>query len=164
MSQETVRPWLLLLPQLPPQPSSLRVRVWRRFQQIGAVAVKNAAYALPDTETALEDLTWLWQEIVDAGGGALLLRAQGLGSADAEIVQLFRDERDQDYRKLAEEVSDFTDGLQHDKHLEPEELLGAERTLRQYGRRMEGIRVLDFFGAEGGARAEDALQRAKQAM
>src|SRR5437588_584020 len=131
MSQETVSAWLLLLPQLPPQPSSLRVRVWRRLQQIGAVAIKNAAYALLDTETALEDLTWLRQEIVDAGGGALLLRARGLGTADAEIEQLFRDERDQDYRKLAEEVALFTDGLRHDKHLGPDELLGAERTLRQ---------------------------------
>src|SRR5438132_12681749 len=109
MSHENGRSWLLLLPQLLPQPSSLRVRVWRRLQQIGAVAVKNAAYALPDTESALEDLTWLRQEIVDAGGGALLLRAQGLGSADVEIAQLFRDERDHDYRKLAEEVSEFTD-------------------------------------------------------
>jgi hypothetical protein len=164
MSQDSVSAWLLLLPQLPPQPSSLRVRVWRRLQQIGAVAVKNAAYALPDTETALEDLTWLRQEIVDAGGGALLLRAHGLGSADAEIVQLFRDERDQDYRKLAEEVADFTDGLQHDKHLGPDELLGAERTLRQYSQRMEAIRALDFFDAEAGELAAEALRMARRVM
>src|SRR5690242_4855171 len=109
MSQESVSAWLLLLPQLPPQPSSLRVRVWRRLQQIGAVAVKNAAYALPESEAALEDLTWLRQEIVDAGGGALLLRARGLGEADTEIMALFREERDEDYRKLAEAVAAFAD-------------------------------------------------------
>ena len=80
------------------------MRVWRRFQQIGAVAVKNAAYALPENETTLEDFTWLRQEILDAGGGALLLRAQGLVAADQEIEQLFRDERDQEYRKLAHEA------------------------------------------------------------
>src|SRR5437764_9181757 len=125
MSHTAVTGWLLLFPQVPPQPSSLRVRVWRRLQQIGAVAVKNAAYALPDTEAALEDLTWLRQEIVDAGGGALLVRAQGLGSGDAEIMQLFREEREQDYRKLAEEVAVFTEGLRHDKQLEPEALPGA---------------------------------------
>ena len=132
MSHEPVTGWLLLLPQLPPQPSSLRVRVWRRLQQIGAVAVKNAAYALPDTETALEDMTWLRQEIIDAGGGALLLRAQCLGSADVEIVQLFREERDREYQKLAGEAAMFTDSLRHDKHLGPGNLSGAERTLRQF--------------------------------
>src|SRR5438552_7272914 len=105
MSHAPATGWLLLFPQVPPQPSSLRVRVWRRLQQIGAVAVKNAAYALPDTEAALEDFTWLRQEIVDAGGGALLLRAQAPGTADAEIEQLFRNERDADYRKLVEETA-----------------------------------------------------------
>jgi hypothetical protein len=164
MSQETERAWLLLLPQLPPQPSSLRVRVWRRLQQIGAVAVKNAAYVLPDTETTREDMTWLRQEIVDAGGGALLLEAHGLGSADAEIVQLFRDERDQDYRKLAEELAEFTDGLQHDKQLGPDELLGAERALRQYGQRLEAVRAIDFFNAAGGAQAEELFHTAERAI
>src|SRR5436309_11674852 len=101
MSHENERSWLLLLPQLLPQPSSLRVRVWRRFQQIGAVALKNAAYALPDTEATREDFTWLRQEIVDAGGGALLLRARAVGMSDAEIEQLFRDERGADYSKLS---------------------------------------------------------------
>src|SRR5437763_3147978 len=127
MSHAVATGWLLLFPQVPPQPSSLRVRVWRRLQQIGAVAVKNAAYALPDTEAALEDLTWLRQEIVDAGGGALLVRAQGLGSGDAEIMQLFREEREQDYRKLAEEGVAFEDGLRHAKQMTPEGLPGRER-------------------------------------
>src|SRR5205809_2065990 len=154
MSQEPASAWLLLFPQIPPQPSSLRVRVWRRLQQIGAVAVKNAAYALPDTEATLEDMTWLRQEIVDAGGGALLLRAQGLGSGDAEIIQLFREEREQDYQKLTEEVAVFMDGLQHDKRLEPEALPGAERSLRQFSARFEEIRALDFFSAESAPRVE----------
>src|SRR5215212_4289197 len=105
MSQVPGPRWLLLLPQLPPHPSSLRVRVWRRLQQIGAVAVKNAAYALPNTEEALEDFTWLRQEIVDSGGGALLLLADGLGEADSEIEQRFREERGGDYRRLAEEIA-----------------------------------------------------------
>src|SRR5438067_50096 len=54
MSHTVVTGWLLLFPQIPPQPSSLRVRVWRRLQQIGAVAVKNATYALRDTRLAVD--------------------------------------------------------------------------------------------------------------
>src|SRR5213080_1339361 len=126
MSQETVRTWLLLLPQLPPQPSSLRVRVWRRLQQIGAVALKNAAYALPDTDAAWEDFAWLRQEIVDAGGGALLLRAHAVGMSDAEIEQLFRDERGADYDKLCEEIGQFSQTLRREQEIGPAELLAAE--------------------------------------
>ncbi len=33
--------WLLLIHQLPPKPAYLRVKVWRRLQSLGAVAIKN---------------------------------------------------------------------------------------------------------------------------
>ena len=47
--------WLLLVHQIPAKPAYLRVKVWRRLQSIGAVAVKNAVYALPAGEQAQED-------------------------------------------------------------------------------------------------------------
>src|SRR5689334_1902004 len=135
MLHTPVQTWLILLPQLPPQPSSLRVRVWRRLQQLGAVALRNAAYVLPDTDAALEDFTWLRQEIVDSGGNALILRAQELEITAGEVKQLFRDEREADYRKLAEEVRDLTGTLQQE--LDPEEIQAAERSLRQFTQRCE---------------------------
>ena len=62
------RRWLLFVHQLPPTPSNLRVRTWRRLQQVGAVPVKQAVYALPDTPSAREDFEWLKSEIEAAGG------------------------------------------------------------------------------------------------
>ena len=47
--------WLLLIHQLPPKPSYLRVRVWRRLQALGAAAIKNSVYVLPRTEQSRED-------------------------------------------------------------------------------------------------------------
>ena len=164
MSQVPPRHWLLLLPQVPPHPSSLRVRVWRRLGQLGAVAVKNAAYLLPDTEEALEDFTWLRQEILDAGGGALLLRAHGLGTADAEVEELFRTERDGDYQKLADEVAVLARTLTVADGVEPAGRLEAERALRKLQERMEAIRRLDFFGAEQGPVVEAALRAAAERL
>jgi hypothetical protein len=34
--------WLLLLHQLPAKPAYQRVKIWRRLQGLGAVAIKNA--------------------------------------------------------------------------------------------------------------------------
>src|SRR5919106_3942203 len=62
--------WLLFVHQLPAHPSNLRVRTWRRLQQIGAVAVKQAVYALPDSPNAREDFEWLKTEVEAAGGQA----------------------------------------------------------------------------------------------
>src|SRR5918995_5850879 len=39
--------WLVLIHQIPPNPSYLRVKVGRRLQGLGAVAVKNSVYVLP---------------------------------------------------------------------------------------------------------------------
>ena len=41
--------WLLLVHQIPASPSRLRVKIWRRLQAVGAVAVKGSVYVLPDS-------------------------------------------------------------------------------------------------------------------
>ena len=50
--------WLLLIHQLPAHPAYQRVKLHRRLQAIGAVAVKKSVHALPATEDTLEDLVW----------------------------------------------------------------------------------------------------------
>jgi hypothetical protein len=52
---ESPTPWLLLVHQLPVRPSNVRVKTWRRLQDLGAVAVKNSVYALPNTAATQED-------------------------------------------------------------------------------------------------------------
>ena len=64
-------PWLLLIHQLPAKPAYFRVKIWRRLQGLGAVAVRNAVYALPANEQTQEDFEWLLKEIVEGGGEAM---------------------------------------------------------------------------------------------
>src|SRR5258707_10158792 len=63
-----LHPWLLLLLSLPPRPSSLRVRAWRRLRVLGAVPLKSGAYLLPDSADRYEQFQWLAQEIQRDGG------------------------------------------------------------------------------------------------
>lgn len=77
-SVPTRRCWLLFIHQLPSQPSNLRVTTWRRLQQIGAIPLKQAVYALPDTPDAREDLEWLKTEVKAAGGDATVFAADNL--------------------------------------------------------------------------------------
>src|SRR6266576_2357732 len=42
--------WILLIHQLPSKPTNLRVRIWRKLQKLGAVAIKNSVYLLPANE------------------------------------------------------------------------------------------------------------------
>jgi len=69
------RRWLLLIHQLPAKPAYIRVKIWRRLQRIGAVAIKNSVYVLPKSDQTLEDFQWIVREIVEGGGDASLCEA-----------------------------------------------------------------------------------------
>src|SRR5215472_5093232 len=96
--------WLLLIHQLPTKPAYFRVKIWRRLQGIGAVAVKSTVYALPANAETQEDFEWLLKEIVEGGGEALVCEARLVdGLTDAQVEALFNSARDEDYAEIAEE-------------------------------------------------------------
>ena len=45
------RRWLVFVHQLPAHPSNGRVKIWRRLQQVGAIALKNAVHVLPNSRS-----------------------------------------------------------------------------------------------------------------
>jgi hypothetical protein len=84
----TARPrWLLLMHQLPPHPDYFRVKIWRRLKRIGAMALKNSVYVLPNGPEEREDFEWLVREIVAGGGEATLCEANFLATTgDLELT------------------------------------------------------------------------------
>src|ERR1043165_6783214 len=101
--------WILLIHQLPPKPTNLRVRTWRKLQKLGAVAIKNSVYVLPSNDKTFEDFQWLRQEIESAGGEAAVFRADAVdGATDDEIVAAFRQARDEEYSLIAAELDGLT--------------------------------------------------------
>src|SRR5215471_5248116 len=101
--------WLLLIHQLPPKPTNLRVRVWRKLQKLGAVSIKNSVYVLPFNDKTYEDFQWLKQEIESAGGEATVFRAGAVHSAtDDEIIAEFRKARDEEYSLITAELDGLT--------------------------------------------------------
>src|SRR6478609_681221 len=97
--------WLLLIHQIPPKPAYLRVKIWRRLQRLGAVAIKNSVYALPSSEQAREDLEWVLREILEGGGDGSVVEAKLVeGLTDDAVKALFVSARDADYGQLAEEA------------------------------------------------------------
>ena len=80
----------MLIHQLPPKPSYLRVKVWRRLQALGSVPIKNSVYALPNTDEAREDFEWMIRHIQDEGGEASLCEARLIeGIMDEGVQMLF---------------------------------------------------------------------------
>jgi hypothetical protein len=146
------RRWLLLAHQLPATPSNLRVRTWRRLQDLGAIAVKQSIYVLPDSPESREDFEWLRVEIEGSGGEAVIFSAQHL-TADAEtaLVEEFRRSRQNAYTELAaalQRVRPKSDGRHAQTHL---------RELARYRERFQAIERVDFFGSAGRDRVASLL-------
>src|SRR5881275_1540868 len=100
--------WILLIHQLPPKPTNLRVRIWRKLQKLGSVAIKNSVYVLPANEKTHEDFQWLKQQIESAGGEAAVFRADSVaGATDVQIIAAFRKARDEEFATISAEL----DGL-----------------------------------------------------
>src|SRR5499433_2049718 len=104
--------WLLLIHQLPAKPAYLRVKTWRRLQDLGAIALKNAVHALPMNEETQEDFEWLLREIVEGGGEAFVCEARLIdGLSDEELRALFDRARDADYAEIVKDAKVITKTL-----------------------------------------------------
>src|SRR5882724_243063 len=124
--------WLLLIHQLPAKPAYLRVKIWRRLQDLGAVAVKNAVHALPMNEETQEDFEWLLREIQEGGGEAFLCEARLIDGLSAEVVK--------DARALAKSLR---------PNAKSEALAELRVQVARLRKRLAEVVSVDFFGAIG---------------
>ena len=147
------RKWLLLIHQIPPKPDYLRVKIGRRLQRIGAVAVKNSVYVLPDRAESLEDFQWVRAEVIDGGGDASICRAAFVdGLTDDQIEHLFRGARDADYTEIAETARGSASTRSRDLPG------GGSDELARLRKRFAAVKAIDFCDAPGRAMAEEALR------
>jgi len=154
--------WILLIHSIPPRPSYLRVKIGRRLQKVGAVAVKNSVYALPRTDGAREDLEWIAHEISSDGGEAQLCESRFIGGVtDEAIEQQFRLARQRDYVEAIELARRLLDSLapvrRRSGKVAPRRHAQAEVALGRLRRRLEEIIAIDHFGAPGRAELEGLL-------
>jgi hypothetical protein len=150
--------WLLFVHQLPAQPAYQRVKLHRRLQAIGAVAVKNTVQALPASDETLEDLLWTAKEVEAAGGEAFVCEARLVqGITDAQLRALFDAGRDADYRAVAAEAAAAQRALSGKRGPAEGAASQGRTVVERLRKRLQEIGTRDFFGANGRAAAEVAV-------
>lgn len=144
-----VCPWLLLVHQLPARPSNLRVRTWRRMQQLGAIAVKQAVYVLPNSPAAREDFEWVKSEVESSGGQASIFVAARLDKfANDELVQEFRRAREGDYTELARAVERAVRAARRARAPRRSRRV-APRLVEMFRQRLRALEAIDYFSSAG---------------
>lgn len=134
------KPWLLLVYRIPREPTAGRVYVWRKLKQLGAMSIQDAAWALPRTSRAREQLQWLAAEISELGGEAMLWEAEQLYATNADSLrQQFIEPVEAEYRNILK-------ALQRKK-----------RDLPELSKRYQQALARDYFQSELGQTVRDRL-------
>lgn len=96
-----VKPWLLLIYRIPREPTAGRVFVWRKLKQLGAIALQDAVWVLPQSPRTQEQFQWLATEITELKGDAMLWEAEQLYATDAEALRRqFMEPVETEYREI----------------------------------------------------------------
>ena len=146
--------------QLPTTPSNLRVGTWRRLQQIGAIALKQAVYALPDTPDAREDFEWLKTEVTAAGGDASVFAADNVDAwSEDALVEEFRRARQDAYEALAGDVEQALKRAASARRPKGTRAPALRRLLDIFRERLVAAEKIDFFGSAGRDRVLTLLRQ-----
>lgn len=151
--------WLLLIHQIPPKPNYFRVKIWRRLQRLGAVAIKNSVYVLPKSDQTQEDFQWVAREITEGGGEATLCEARFVdGLSDDQVERLFQSARETEYTQITDDARRVADTFTPNAKIEETQRTAVETDLARIKRRLADIVAIDFFGATGREAAEGLIR------
>ncbi len=155
--------WLLFVHQIPSRASGIRVRTWRRLQQMGAIAVKQAVYVLPNTPEHRERFEWLKTELDASGGDVTIFVADNVDkwSADA-LAAAFRAARRADYDALRADMAPVAARLA--RRGPRRHATDVTQQLSKWRERFAAIERIDYFGATGRDEVRAVLANVEQVL
>lgn len=147
--------WVLLTYRLPREPSTPRIAIWRRLRRLGVVQLVDGLVALPADARTREQLEWVAEEVVDAGGEATIWVGRPGSSGDER-------------RLAAQMASAVAEEYQAVVAAAEEARTGGGRvdgrTLGRLRRELRRIERRDFFPPPEREAAHDAVRRLAAAV
>ena len=142
--------WVLLAYRLPREPSTPRIALWRALRRLGTVQVTDGVVALPADSRTREQLEWLAEGVIEAGGEASVWLARlATAAQERALAGRMRDAASSEYEALtAAAVSALAAPTGQRK-----------RTLGRLRRELRRIRRRDYFHAGSREHATAALER-----
>ena len=145
----------MLAYRLPREPSGPRVTVWRKLRRLGVAQVLDGLVVLPADARTREQLEWLADEVVEAGGEAWVWLGR-LGSASQERALAGR---------MAESVAaDYEAVIADAKASEGESEVVRRRVVARLRRELQRIGRRDFFPPLQRELARAAVDRLAMSM
>jgi hypothetical protein len=147
--------WVLLAFRLPREPSTPRIALWRKLRRLGAVQLVDGLVALPLDDRNREQLEWLAEGVIEAGGEATVW----LGRPAARD-----DERGLVDRVNAQVAAAYQSLIEETTLVRAQAPSKQRRSLARLRRQLHRIRARDYFSVEEREFAVQAVDRLAQAV
>ena len=147
--------WVFLAYRLPREPSTPRITVWRKLRRLGVVQVVDGLVALPLHARTREQLEWIADEVIEAGGESSLWIAE---AASARV------ERELAMQIAASVAAEYATVIAEAETSVGESETHRRRTLARLRREMRRIRARDFFPPREADLAATAVERLAAAV
>jgi hypothetical protein len=162
------KPTWLLVAIVTGADAALRVRVWRELRKLGAVYLHSSVCLLPAQPLVADTVGTLSRRVRDSGGKAHVLKTVLVDDAEAARIMAEQSaDRDTEYGEVVERTGEFLAEIDRETqrnratYTEVEE---SEADLERFDRWLSSIVARDYFHAPGRQRAEEAIQRCRDAL
>lgn len=142
--------WVLLAYRLPREPSTPRVTIWRKLRRLGVAQVIDGLVALPASARTTEQLEWIADEVLEAGGEAILwLGRPGSRADEWRLAVAMAANVAAEYQAVLADVESVSRGASS----------SGRRSLRRLERELQRIARRDFFPPPEREAARAAVRR-----
>jgi ChrB-like protein len=98
--------WVFLAYRLPREPSTPRISLWRKLKRLGVAQLLDGLVALPLDARNREQLEWLAEEVVQAGGSSSIWEAKPTTvRQERELVSEMQSIIAAEYRKVVDDAA-----------------------------------------------------------
>ncbi len=159
--------WRVITYRLPGEPSRHRVAVWRELRRLGAVALQQGTWAVPEGERFDAGFAQVIEAIKTAGGQPVVLTVADEEASVAQLEALFTEQREAEWGEFLGDCGKYEAELAGEVakgKLTLAELDEEEESLDRLRRWYRTIRARDLFGAASAAVAERRLKECTESL
>lgn len=141
--------WLILVYKMPSNPSTLRIGIWKRIKELGALLLQQSVYILPNRPQLKESVEEVKANILELGGQCKLLQTASFEEdQQKQIIEEFYLLIDQDYEQIIDDCHALMSEVERKSSAEKLSLTEFEETERRLGKlkdRFDTAVERDFF-------------------
>jgi uncharacterized iron-regulated protein len=153
----------MLAYKLPPQPTRLRIQIWRKLQALGAIYIQDGVAVVPARDDLDENMSYIASSVEELGGSATLLRSEGLAEKDnKQIIEKFQKAADSRLEEILGRLESLRQAVR--EVAEPSDLESAEDGLKRERHAYLKARRLNFFGSSNEARVDKEIDAIRAAI